>query len=66
MNPLFQMMSNPGGNVMNLLQQFKQFRSTFQGNPQEQVQQLLRSGRVSQAQYENAVKMAQQLQGMLK
>ena len=66
MNPLFQMMSNPGGNVMNLLQQFKQFRSTFQGNPQEQVQQLLRSGRVSQAQYDNAVKMAQQLQGMLK
>lgn len=66
MNPLFQMMSNPGGNVMNLLQQFKQFRSTFQGNPQEQVQQLLRSGRVSQAQYENAVKMAQQLQGLLK
>lgn len=66
MNPLFQMMSNPGGNMMNLLQQFKQFRSTFQGNPQEQVQQLLRSGRVSQAQYENAVKMAQQLQGLLK
>ena len=66
MNPLFQMMSNPGGNVMNLLQQFKQVRSTFQGNPQEQVQQLLRSGRVSQAQYENAVKMAQQLQGLLK
>lgn len=66
MNPLFQMMSNPGGNVMNLLQQFKQFRSTFQGNPQEQVQQLLRSGRVSQAQYDNAVKMAQQLQGLLK
>ena len=66
MYPLFQMMSNPGGNVMNLLQQFKQFRSTFQGNPQEQVQQLLRSGRVSQAQYENAVKMAQQLQGLLK
>lgn len=66
MNPLFQMMSNPGGNMMNLLQQFKQFKSTFQGNPQEQVQQLLRSGRVSQAQYENAVKMAQQLQGLLK
>lgn len=66
MNPLFQMMANPGGNMMNLLQQFKRFRSTFQGNPQEQVQQLLRSGRVSQAQYENAVKMAQQLQGLLK
>ena len=68
MNPIYQsmMQSMPGNPLMNLIQQFQNFRRGFQGNPHQQVQQLLQSGRVSQAQYDNAVKMAQQLQGMLK
>ena len=62
MNPLYnQMQSNGGGNF---LQQFMQFKSGFSGNAQEQVQQLLNSGKVSQAQYDQAVKMAQQFQKM--
>ena len=52
-------------NMMGLIQQFMQFRNTFKGNPQEQVQQLLNSGKVSQAQYDAAVKQAQQFQNML-
>ena len=68
MNPLYQsMMQNlPTNNVMPLLQRFNQFRNSFRGNPQEQVQALLNSGRVSQADYNRAVQMAQQMQGMLK
>ena len=68
MNPLYQsMMQNlPTNNVMSLLQRFNQFRNSFRGNPQEQVQALLNSGRVSQADYNRAVQMAQQMQGMLK
>lgn len=68
MNPIFQAMMNnmPGNNMLNLLQQFQQFRNGFRGNAQQQVQQLLQSGRVSQQQYDNAVRMAQQLQGLLK
>ena len=57
-NPLYQMM----GNQDNILQRFNQFRQSFRGNPQEQVQQLLNSGRVTQDQYNRAVQMAQQLQ----
>jgi len=49
----------------NMLQQFMQFRRNFQGDAQQQVQQMLNSGRVTQAQYDQAVKMAQQLQKML-
>lgn len=66
------MMSNPLynelNNVMpqnNFLSRFMQFKQGFHGNPQEQVQTLLRSGKVSQQQYDRAVQMAQQLQKLL-
>ena len=60
MNPLFQQMQ---GN--SLIDRLKQFQQMFKGNPQQQVQQLLNSGRVSQEQYNRAVQMANQLQKML-
>ena len=64
MNPLFQQM-RPQMPQNNIMQRFMQFRQQFQGNPREQVQQLLNSGRISQAQYDQAVQMANQLRGML-
>lgn len=48
-----------------IVSRFRQFQQSFKGNPQEQVQQMLNSGRVTQAQYDQAVRMAQQLQKML-
>lgn len=68
MNPLFQMMAGgmPNNPTANLIQRFQQFKQSFNGNPQQMVQQMLQSGRVSQSQYNSAVQMAQQLQGMLK
>ena len=57
MNPLYgQMHQN------NILQRFQQFQRMFKGDPQKQVQELLNSGKVSQAQYNQAVQIAQQLQ----
>lgn len=57
----------PGMNgLQNMISRFQQFKQTFSGNPQQQVQQLLNSGKVSQAQYNQAVQMAQQLQKLLK
>lgn len=65
MNPLFeQMQNNQGGNTNGMLQRFQQFRQNFKGDPQQQVQQLLNSGRVSQQQYNQAVQIAQQFQRM--
>ena len=60
MNPLFQQMQ---GN--SLIERFKQFQQMFHGNPQQQVQQLLNSGKVSQAQYNQAVQIANQLQRII-
>lgn len=48
-------------NMMQMLQQFQQFKQSFKGNPQEQVQQMLNSGRISKQQYDQAVQMANQL-----
>lgn len=59
-NPLYQQMNPMNG----LLQRFQQFQQMFKGDPRQQVQQLLNSGRVSQDQYNRAVQMAQQLQKM--
>lgn len=61
MNPLYAMMNNQNP----LLQRFQQFAQMFKGDPRQQVQQLLNSGKVSQAQYNQAVQLAQQLQRML-
>ena len=60
MNPLYGMM-----NQGNIVQRFQQFQRMFRGDPQQQVQNMLNSGRVSQSQYNQAVQMAQQLQRML-
>lgn len=52
-------------NQNNILQRFQQFQKMFKGDPQKQVQELLNSGKVSQAQYNQAVQMAQQFSRML-
>lgn len=66
MNPLYQQMAPQAGPQMgNLLQRFQQFQQMFKGDPRQQVQQLLNSGKVSQSQYNNAVQMAQQMQRMM-
>ncbi len=61
-NPLFGMMNQQPNNM---LQRFQQFQRMFKGDPKEQVQQLLNSGRVTQSQYNQAVQMANQLQRMI-
>lgn len=66
-NPLFDMYAqNQFGNLGGLVQQFQQFRQAFQGDPRQQIQQLLNSGKVSQEQYNRAVQMAKAFQQMLK
>jgi hypothetical protein len=58
-------MNNPLGNIMGFMQSFNQFKQNFQGNPQQQIQQLLNSGKISQEQYNNAYQTAQMLQQLM-
>lgn len=57
---------NQVNNFSNLLTQFNQFRQTFSGNPQAQVQQLLQSGQMSQEQFNQLASQATQLRQLLK
>lgn len=62
---LFNALNGAQKGPMNIIQQFMQFKKNFKGNPQQQVQQMLNSGKITQAQYNAAVQKAQMLQKML-
>ena len=68
MNPLFNMMGRqaPQGGPAQIAQQFQQFKSQFSGNPRQMVQQLISSGKMSQAQYNQLAQLANQLYPELK
>lgn len=73
-NPLMQFlggtsgssMTGPMGNVMQLLRQFQQFRSAFQGDPKKQVEDLRKSGKMSDEQYHQLEAMAKQIMPFIK
>ena len=61
-NPLFNALSGrPQNNMMSMIQQFNQFRQTFNGDPRAKVQELLNSGQMSQEQYNQLSQMANQM-----
>ena len=65
-------MANPIYNVMRqnnpleqLAQQAREFRKQFSGNPRQQVEQLLASGRMTQQQFNEYSQIAQQVAQMM-
>ena len=48
-----------------LINEYMQFRQNFNGDARSRIQQMLNSGQISQAQFDNAVQMARQLEQML-
>lgn len=69
-NPLMGLLGSnpmpPGNNPIQLIQQFQQFKRNFKGDPRQQVQDLLNSGKMSQEQLDQCTSMARNLQGILK
>ena len=57
-------MNNPFGQMQNLMQNFQRFKQNFSGDPNQQIQQMMNSGKVNQNQYNQAVQMAQQFARM--
>lgn len=64
MNPLFQQMQNHSQN--DFLKRFEQFQKTLKGDPQQIVQQMLNSGKITQDQFNNAARMANQMMKYMK
>nr|DAW43002.1 MAG TPA: hypothetical protein [Caudoviricetes sp.] len=73
MNPLFKQfggrmggeMPGPLVNFQQMMQQFQQFKSSFQGDPEQEVRKLLASGRMTQQQLDQLQQAAQMFQGLL-
>ncbi len=71
MNPLFKQlggtpqMGGPLGNFQQMVQQFQQFKATFQGDPEQEVRKLMQSGRMTQEQLNQLQQAAQMFQGLL-
>lgn len=60
MNPLYQQLGNRA--PMNpMLQRFLQFKNSFTGNPQQIIQNMINSGKVTQSQINQYAKQANDL-----
>ena len=68
-NQLFNMLNQTNGTpfgIPNFMNRFNQFKQSFQGDPQQKVQELLNSGRMSQDQFNKLSQMANQIQSMIR
>ena len=63
-NYLFNQFGNTG-QYADLIKQFNQFKKSFSGDPRQQVQMMLNSGKITQQQYNEAVQKANTLARML-
>lgn len=71
-NPLFNLLggrgipaNGPMSNFANMIKQFEQFKSTFQGDPKQEVQNLLNSGKMTQEQFNQLQVVAKQFMSFL-
>ncbi|MBQ0074486.1 MAG: hypothetical protein KBT34_09855 [Prevotella sp.] len=68
-NPLYNSLAGSmpqNNNMMQMIQQFQQFKQNLQGDPKQIVMNMLSNGQISQAQLNQAQQMANQLRGILK
>ena len=62
MNPIFQQF----GQRNDFFQRFAQFQKSFNGDPQQIVNQMLKSGRITQAQLNAAMQKTNELMKFMK
>lgn len=68
-NPIYQLLNRgamQSNELSRMIQQFVTFKNNFKGNPREEIENLLRSGRITQQQLNQAQQMAGEMQQMLK
>lgn len=66
-NPIYKALGGhmpKGMNFGQMLGQYQKFRREFQGDPRQEVQKMLQSGKISQQQLDQAQAVAQQFSGL--
>ena len=61
-----QNLANNFGNLPNMISKFNEFRQNFTGDPKQMVEELLQSGRMTQAQFQQLSQIASQFQKLVK
>ena len=64
-NRLYQSMGRQNNPFEQLAQQAREFKKQFNGNPRQQVEQLLASGRMTQTEFNRYSQIAQQVAQMM-
>lgn len=60
-NPLFNIMGNQSNPMADLIRQARNFKNQFNGNPRQEVERLLRTGQMSQQDFNRFSQIAQQV-----
>ncbi len=60
-NPLFNMMGKQSNPMADLIKQARNFKNQFNGNPRQEVERLLQTGRMSQQDFNRFSQIAQQV-----
>lgn len=64
-NPLYGELNPPESNPFSQMKsEFEKFKASFKGDPRQEVQRLLNTGQMTQAQYNQLAKTAQQMRSM--
>ena len=64
-NPIYNSMANQNNPFIQIMQEAQNLKNTFKGNPREEVQKLLNSGEMSQADFNKYSQIAQQVMQMM-
>lgn len=68
-NPLFSVLGGntqqPDNGFAQMMQDLEDFKKNFTGNPRQKVQELLRTGQMSQEQFNTLGNMASQIMGRM-
>lgn len=65
MNPIYQQIKSQPNGQDGFMARFRSFKNEFTGDPRQKIQQMLNSGQITQAQYNEAVNKANQIIQML-
>ena len=64
-NPIYNSIDNQNNPFMQIIKEAQNLKNTFKGNPREEVQKLLNSGAMSQADFNRYSQIAQQVMQMM-
>lgn len=65
-NPIYDMMNaNNDGGIMSFIKEVQNFQKTFNGDPKAEVQNLMNSGQLSQAEFDQYAKIANQVMAFM-